>query len=54
MMQPGQSDVANRRPAGLSDGSDNLSATFSADRAFPAAGAEVGLGDLPYVLHEST
>ncbi len=29
-----------RRPAGQSDGSDNLSATLAADRAFPAAVAE--------------
>ena len=33
---------ANRRPAGQSDGSDNLSATLAADRAFPAAVAELG------------
>lgn len=32
----------NRRPAGQSDGSDNLSATLAADRAFPAAVAELG------------
>jgi len=29
-----------RRPAGQSDGSDNLSAIVAADRAFPAAVAE--------------
>jgi hypothetical protein len=34
--------AANRRPVGQSDGSRNLSATFAADRAFPAAVAELG------------
>ena len=29
--------AANRRPAGRSDGSDNLAAIVAADRAFPAA-----------------
>jgi uncharacterized protein YceK len=33
---------ANRRRAGQSGGSDNLSATVSVDRAFPAAVAELG------------
>jgi len=33
--------AANRRPAGQSDGSDNWSAIIAADRAFPAAVAEV-------------
>jgi hypothetical protein len=37
-----QSAAANRRPAGQSDGSDNLLATVAADRAFPAAVAELG------------
>jgi hypothetical protein len=37
-----QSAAANRRPAGQSDGSDNLFATVAADRAFPAAVAELG------------
>ena len=37
-----QSAAANRRPAGQSDGSGNLSATVAADRAFPAAVAELG------------
>mgnify|MGYP006176101307 CR=1 FL=1 len=37
-----QSAAANRRPAGQSDGSDNLSATVAADRALPAAVAELG------------
>ena len=32
--------AANRRHAGQADGSDNLSATVAADRAFPAAVAE--------------
>ena len=39
---PNQSAAANRRPAGQSDGSGNLSATVAADRAFPAAVAELG------------
>jgi len=34
--------LQRRRPAGQSDGSDNLSATLAADRAFPAAVAELG------------
>ncbi len=33
--------TANRRPAGQSDGSDNLSATVAADRAFPAVVADL-------------
>ena len=41
-MPPNQSAAANRRPAGQSDGSDDLSATVAADRAFPAAVAELG------------
>ena len=41
-LQPNQSAAANRRPAGQSDGSDNSSATVAADRAFPAAVAELG------------
>jgi len=32
--------LQRRRPAGQSDGSDNLSAIVAADRAFPAAVAE--------------
>jgi hypothetical protein len=36
-----KSAVSNRRPAGRSDGSDNLSAIIAADRAFPAAIAEL-------------
>ena len=32
----------NRRSAGQSSGSDNLSATLAADRAFPPAVAELG------------
>ena len=42
MTQPNQSAAANRRPAGQSDGSDNLFAAIAADRAFPAAVAELG------------
>jgi len=38
---PNQSAAANRRPAGQSDGSDNMSATVATDRAFPAAVAEL-------------
>jgi hypothetical protein len=34
--------AANRRPAGQSVGSGNLSAIVAADRAFPAAVAELG------------
>jgi len=37
-----QSAAANRRPAGRSDGSSDLSAIVAADRAFPAAVAELG------------
>ena len=33
---------ANSRPAGQLDGSGNLAATVAADRAFPAAVAELG------------
>jgi hypothetical protein len=40
--QPNQCAAANRRPAGQSDGSGNLFATVAADRAFPAAVAELG------------
>ena len=41
-MPPNQSAAANRRPAGQLDGSGNLSAIVAADRAFPAAVAELG------------
>ena len=44
--------AANRRHAGQSDGSDNLSATVAADRAFPATVAE--LGSLGPMLHRPT
>ncbi len=37
-----QGAAANRRPAGQSDGSDDLSAILAADRALPAAVAELG------------
>ena len=40
-MTPNQCAAANRRPAGQSDGSDNLPAIVAADRAFPAAVAEL-------------
>ena len=40
-MQANQSAAAHRRPAGQSDGSDNLAAIVAADRAFPAAVAEL-------------
>jgi len=39
---PNKGAAASRRPAGQSDGSDDLSTTFAADRAFPAAVAELG------------
>jgi hypothetical protein len=39
---PNKNAAANRRPAGQLDGADNLSATVAADRAFPAAVAELG------------
>ena len=39
---PNQGAAANRRPAGQSDGSGSLAATVAADRAFPAAVAELG------------
>lgn len=42
---------ANRRPAGQSDGSDNLSAIVTADRAFPAAVAELGRWATPRGEH---
>ena len=40
-MMPNHISTSNRRPAGLSDGSDNLSATLATDRAFPAVVAEL-------------
>jgi hypothetical protein len=42
MLWPNQSAAANRRPAGQLDGSGNLFAAVAADRAFPAAVAELG------------
>jgi hypothetical protein len=42
MKKPNQGAPANRRPAGQWAGSDNLSAIVAADRAFPAAVAELG------------
>ena len=41
ILTPNQSAAANRRPAGQSDGADYLAATVAADRAFPAAVAEL-------------
>ena len=41
MRQSRLTSALQRRPAGQSDGSDNLSATVAADRAFPAAVAEL-------------
>jgi hypothetical protein len=38
---PNQSAAANRRPARQLDGSGNLAAIVAADRAFPAAVAEL-------------
>lgn len=40
MNAPNQGAAANRRAAGQLDGSDNLSATVAADRAFPAVVAD--------------
>jgi hypothetical protein len=37
-----QGAAVNRRPAGQSSGSANLSAALAADRGFPAAVAELG------------
>jgi len=42
IMTANQSAAANRRPAGQLAGSGNLLATVAADRAFPAAVAELG------------
>jgi predicted RNase H-like HicB family nuclease len=42
MLMPDDPSVRMRRPAGQLDGSDNLSATVAANRAFPAAVAELG------------
>jgi hypothetical protein len=39
--RPNQSAAANRRPAGQLDGLGNLAALVAADRAFPAAVAEL-------------
>lgn len=39
---PNQGTPVNRRPAGQSGGSDNVSATLAVNRAFPAAVAELG------------
>jgi len=39
---PNQSAAVNRRPALQSGGSRDLSAILAADRAFPAAVAELG------------
>lgn len=41
-MRANQGAAANRRPAGQADGSGNLFAIVAADRAFPAAVAELG------------
>ena len=41
-MPSNQSAAANRRPAGQLVGSGNLAAIVAADRAFPAAVAELG------------
>jgi len=41
-MRANQSAAANRRPAAQADGSGNLFAIVAADRAFPAAVAELG------------
>jgi len=41
-MSANKGAAANRRPAGQSSASGDLSATVAADRAFPAAVAELG------------
>ena len=41
VLKSNKSAAANRRPAGQSDGSDNMSAIVAADPAFPAAVAEL-------------
>jgi hypothetical protein len=41
MQWPNPGAAANRRPVGQSGGLDTLSATVVADRAFPAAVAEL-------------
>ena len=46
MTTPNQGAAANRCPAWAVGGSGNLSATVAADRAFPAAVAELRLGRL--------
>jgi hypothetical protein len=51
MLWPNQSAAANRRHAGQLDGSGNLLATIAADRAFPAAVAE--LGTLGHFAHDA-
>ena len=40
-LMPNHGAASNSRPAGQLDGSDNLSAIVAADRAFPAAVAEL-------------
>jgi hypothetical protein len=56
-MTHNQGASANRRPTGQADGVDNLSASFAADRAFPAAvaDAEVALiaSSYPYGFEKS-
>lgn len=42
MARPNQRAASNRRPSRLSGGSGNLFTTLAADRAFPAAVAELG------------
>ena len=51
---PNQSAAANRRPAGHSDGSDNLAALVASDRAFPAVVAELGRSATPHAILVST
>lgn len=52
-MQPGQSGVENRHPAEWPYVAYDLSATFAAVRAFPAAVAEVGHLAIGYTPHET-
>jgi hypothetical protein len=44
--------AANRHPVGQSDGSDNLSATVAADRAFSTLRGNIATEDGPVALSE--
>jgi hypothetical protein len=49
---PNQSAAANRRPALQLDGSDNLSATLAADRAFSILRSSTATEDGPAAVAE--